>query len=174
MTDLQDEFADAVCSVTPERLEWLRAAGVPDEAIFAEPPLVGFAQIETYSGGLYEPRDEGLDAVIVPVRADGLADLVDFRPKSPERWWRRMGAVPVLGEENMRCFQVNPLRVCATPLDWLRGGGRGVVIIDWLPDPTDLLLGAGVLATDPRTLKKLRGRAQEAALGRVNRMFANG
>ena len=174
MTDLDGEFADAVCSITPERLAWLRTANIPDEVIFAEPPLVGFAQIELYRGGLYEPRDEGLDAVIVPVHADGLADLVAFRPSLPGRWWRRLGAVPVLGEENMRRFQVDPLRVCATPLDWLRGGGRGVVIIDWLPDPADLLLGAGALTTDPRTLQKMRSRSQDVALGRVNRMFTNG
>ena len=177
MTDLADEFATAVCSLTPQRIEWLRSAGIPDEAIFAEPLMVGASPVETYGGGFYEPRDEGPLAVLVPAGTPtaigwDLVDIIAFHLERPERWWRRTGEGQVLG--TMGRFSVEPQRLHSRPLDWLHDQGRGLCPLDWGHDPLDLLLGAGALTTDPRTLKKLRGRTQEEALRRVNRMFANG
>ena len=179
MTDLADEFSSAVCSLTPRRIDWLRGGGIPDAAIFHEPLMVGVGFIEIYGGGLFEPRDDGPVAVLVPCGThDGinwdLEDIVAFKLEAADRWWRRLGAVPLLGEENLRRFRLDPLQICAGPLDWLRSGGRGACVLDWRHDPVDLFLGAGEITADLKTLQKLRKRAEAVALSRINRMFANG
>ena len=170
MTDLQDEFADAVCSITPQRLDWLRAAGLPDEAIFAEPLMVGVGHVEIHTGGLFEPRDEGPLAVLVPAGTPtaigwDLVDLVAFYLEQPENWWRRTGEGQVLG--TLGRFSVEPQRLHSCPLDWLRDAGRGLCIVDWRRDPIDLLLGAGPLVAKRPLLTRLRAAVIDAAAARI-------
>ena len=170
MIDLADEFATAVCSLTPQRIEWLRSADIPDEAIFAEPLMVGASPVETYGGGLYEPRDEGQAAVLVPAglaTATGwdLVDIVAFYLDKPDRWWRRTGEGTLLGTINR--FSVEPRRLHRDPLTWLRGQGRGVCVLDWSHDPTNMLLGAGPLVAKRPLLNRLQTTAEKVAAARI-------
>ncbi len=174
---LADEFSAAVCNLTPQRIDWLRGAGIPDAAIFHEPPMVGVSAIETYRGGLFEPRDQGSPAVLVPVgwpdyRGWELDDIVAFYLDRPGRWWRRSGSAQLLGGFNISEGRLRPLQIHATPLGWLIGKADGLVVIDWSLDPVTLLSGAGRLKADsPKTLKKLQHRSHQCAAEQFERMF---
>jgi hypothetical protein len=163
MIDLGEEFSAAVCSITPERLAALRAADVPDISL----PMVGMAPIETHAGGLFDIVDDGTLAVVVPIGEwDGvnwlLEDLVGFELSDPGRWWRRLGAVQILG--TVPAEPVFPLRLYDTPLAWLRVGGWGAVIVDWRFDPEVLV---GPIEVETCSLKaRLERRIKDAALAR--------
>lgn len=81
---------------------------------------------------LFEPSDNGRDAIIVPIFDDDeLVDLVAFDPRQPEVWWCRIGTEPLLGINWLANVDpTTPVRIFAHPLDWLRAGGAGVVILD--------------------------------------------
>ena len=62
-----------------------------------------------------------------------LADLIAWRPAEPGRWWYRWGCdTPALGDEYVDDAHRHhhPLVCHLTPLDWLRGGCRGTVLLD--------------------------------------------
>jgi hypothetical protein len=177
MIDPEDEFSTAVCSITRERIDWLRDAGIPDAVIFAEPLMVGVSAIEPYRGGLFEPRDHGAPAVLVPVGWPDyggweLDDIVAFYLDRPGRWWRRSGSAQLLGGFNISEGCLRPLQIHSTPLHWLIGGADGLVVIDWSLDPVAVLSGAGRLnANSPKILRKLRRRSHQCAAERLERMF---
>ena len=166
MIDVEDEFSQACCNINPERLAALRAAGVPD-AVYAD-HLVGMAPIEPHRGGLFDIADVGVPAVLLPVGEWGglnwkLKDLVAFYLNRPGRWWRRLGAVQVLGTENIAPEPVFPLRLYDTPLSWLQAGAAGVCVIDWRVDP-ERFLYAGPIEAESHSLKaRLERRIQSAA-----------
>ena len=169
MIDVEDEFSQACCNINPERLAALRAAGVPD-AVYAD-HLVGMAPIEPHRGGLFDIADVGDPAVLLPVGEWGglnwkLEDLVAFYLDRPGRWWRRLGAVQVLGAENIAPEPVVPLRLHDTPLSWLRAAARGACVIDWRVDP-ERFLYAGPIEAESHSLKaRLERRIQQAALAK--------
>jgi hypothetical protein len=169
MIDLRDEFSAACCNITPDRLATARAAGVP--AATDLPLLYGMASIEPHRSGLYEPADDGELAVVVPAGEwDGLLwhldDLVAFKLSDPGRWWRRLGAIQILG--TVRPEPVFPLELYDTPLSWLRAGARGACIVDWSFDP-DRLLYAGPIEVETPSLKtRLEQRIKDAALARFD------
>ncbi len=177
MNGLEDEFSVAVCSLTPERIDVLRAAGVHEGAIFHDPLMVGMAPIEAHRGGLFDITDDGDLAVLLPVGEwDGLNwvldDIVAFYLDRPDRWWRRRGDADVLGTVNG--FEIEPRRLHKTPLDWLKSEGAGVCILDHRRDPLDLLLGAGPLVADQSIQTKLRTLAVKAAVARTKDIFQHG
>lgn len=62
-----------------------------------------------------------------------LADLIAWRPAEPARWWYRWGSdSPALGDDYIEAAHTEgwPLICDLTPLDWLRGGCRGCVLLD--------------------------------------------
>jgi len=182
MTDLAREFSDAVCSVRGEDLVAVFAAGVPENALQPS-PIFGMASIETH-GTFYKAVGYGHTgggggappsrAVIVPCGTWDwpewqLFDLVAFKLENPTRWWRRLGVADILG--NAASFTVEPKTLHPTPLDWLRAGGTGLVVLDWSRDPVDLLIGAGAL-TAPKTLKnKLYAAAAHCAVQDARNLF---
>jgi hypothetical protein len=171
MTDLTREFTDSVCNVDAGNLRTIFAAGVPEKAL--DPLLFGVCPIETH-GTTFEPVDEGEPTVIVPCGwFDGLnwhlTDLAAFRLDDPSRWWRRLGVADVLG--NVHGFTVEPKPLHATPLDWLRDAGKGLVILDWSCDPMDLLLGAGHLQASKPVKDKLLAVAQMRAAREIEELL---
>ncbi|MBF0251897.1 MAG: hypothetical protein HQL35_14845, partial [Alphaproteobacteria bacterium] len=65
-----------------------------------------------------------------------IRELVAFDPRDPGRWWLRLGGErwgPVwLGQDAVDWARAEgaPLTLYATPLDWLRAGCRGAVLLD--------------------------------------------
>lgn len=60
-------------------------------------------------------------------------DLVAFRPDTPRSFWSYTGAGMMLGADALDRAQhySEPLAVHESPLDWLRAGCDGIVILDW-------------------------------------------
>jgi hypothetical protein len=174
MIDLIDELADAVCSLSWTRIDWLCGLGVPRQTILAHPLMIGVAKVQTSPDGFYEPGDDGTDAVIIaegrpaPPIWDGLDDLIAFQPEAPGRWWRRRGEVKILGGHNLRHGSTLPVIVHENPLSFLRGGARGVCVIDWRINP-EVLVSTGPLEAESKQLEsRLRQRAREAAAERFS------
>lgn len=172
---LSEQFSEAVCSITPERLDLLKSAGIPDKVINSL--ICGIAPIETHGRGLYEPRDDGPLAVLVPCGFhDGLNwqldDVVAFFLDRPDRWWCRRGDAVLLGD--LQHFAIEPRRLHARPIDWLRDGGTGLCLLDWQVDPIDLLAGAGELVADRPLLTRLRKSTVQAASARLDRIVSYG
>ena len=177
MIDLVDEFEPTVAAVHDRWIDWLCKAGVPQAALYQPLPLVGVGPVETHSSGLFEPTFAGPPAIWVPcyTRTEDLADLVCFYPQRPKRWWLRLGVADVLGESNFgRLFHLDPTLIHATPLDWLKAGGDGFVVIDWQLDPVDAFLDAGHLQAGPTIRKKLRQRAAQHATAQLEGYFKHG
>jgi hypothetical protein len=98
-------------------------------------PLWGFGHVVA-EGGLWRPVCEGepgMAAVIVPASEEGrVVDLV-AQILADGRMLARLGLVDLLGLDTLETVRNNgdPLLVFGDVLDWLRGHGRGVVMLDW-------------------------------------------
>ena len=88
------------------------------------------------SGGRWRRRFNSQRAVILPIYgpASGeLIDLIAFSPSTPRAFWVLTGKAGLLGYEaatRAEHFQ-EPLFLHETPLDWLKSGGEGSVILNW-------------------------------------------
>jgi hypothetical protein len=135
-----------------ERLKDVTGTGISIETLAAA--RTGIETI-TVTGNLYAPDDTGELALILPVieyihephlDADGyllrtpvpepelvLVDLVACALSTPSRCWRRRGEPAVLlGGQHLEeaAREGAPLHVFRKPLDWLRSGCQGVVLIN--------------------------------------------
>lgn len=86
--------------------------------------------------GRWERRFMGDRAVVIPVHAptDGeLIDLVAFRIETPRSYWSMDGRAVMLGYDSLTraAFMGEPLMVHECPMDWLRAGRTGIVILGW-------------------------------------------
>lgn len=134
--DIAAEMRAAARRIRQPQIDRLKALGVDGAAIvrlWREVPPIGVARALGERGGTYAPC-AGPQHLIQPVHAGGvLVDLVAWRSAAPERTWLRTGAGWALGSEAL----LDPARsdegplLYASPLDWLRAGGRGAVILDW-------------------------------------------
>jgi hypothetical protein len=109
----------------PELAAALNDCGLSDEGFG-----VSFVEID---GHHYVPVAGGEAAVIVPLFVDGaLLDLVatGLRTRSTRT---RAGIATVLGQEWIdRAKETETtVRLFADPIEWLRNGRRGAVIVDW-------------------------------------------
>jgi hypothetical protein len=145
MADLSAELVAAVARVRQPHLNRLCALGVPAQAIVrlgAEQPPFGVSRIRTLEDGLFELDADGADALIIPVMQirqgdwcgfdmshPEVVDMIALRTAEPDRWWWRVGTGWALGTEHLGCDA--PLRVVATPLDWIAAAGRALCILDW-------------------------------------------
>ena len=99
----------------------------------------------TTAGRAFDFAHDGIPAVIQPVwRGPApslecgvefpiLADLIAWRPAEPSRWWYRWFVdSPALGDHyiDFAHTEGQPLTCRLTPLDWLRCGCRGSVLLD--------------------------------------------
>lgn len=98
-------------------------------------PLWGFGHVVA-EGDLWRPVGEGepgMAAVIVPASEEGrVVDLV-AQILGDGRMLARLGLVDLLGLDTLETARSNgePLLVFGDVLAWLRGNGRGVVMLDW-------------------------------------------
>ena len=175
MADLDREFALTTDGVTPLLVQRFQQMGIPNKVIFGARHYVGTARITTTSDGLFEFHDDGELALIVPEGVpevpawEWIEDLIAFKPDNPGLWWRRRGAVDLLGASNMTPWRLSPLTIHETPLSWLQGGANGICIVDWGFDPNARLVGAGHLEIEtPALRRRLEDRITEAALAPFN------
>ena len=123
-------------------LRLLDRHGVTREAVHRAGGLA-IARIST-AGRLWMPEPTGTPAFILPVW-DGpapsiytsvenpvLIDMIAWRPDGPATWWYRTGEGAVLGADNLDLAHVEgwPISLHRTPLDWLRAGCCGAVLLD--------------------------------------------
>lgn len=172
MTDIWKEFEDAAGGMTANHRARLDALGVPAKIHSGITAYAGWSRIETTPDGFYQPCPHGRWAVLIPCgwtdylgQWTAIDDLVGFHPDDPSRWWRRLGAVDLLGEEQVQdaLDRRQPLRLHATPLDWLRNGCQGAVVLDWRAEPRRLFNGLpSVIADTPDLAERLGQRIAQA------------
>jgi hypothetical protein len=124
---------DEVSTPSTEAVRWLLAQGVAVETL-ARRWAVGANFVLFHPGGRYTPCVCGDFAFIFAcLTVDGVSDLAAWQP-STGRLMTRLGAVGLLGqreaEEAHDDISARPVSVWRTPLNWLRAGRKGVVIID--------------------------------------------
>ncbi len=121
----------------------LENLGVSGESIHRTGGLA-VARIGT-AGRLWMPEPTGTPAFILPIW-DGpapsiycgvenpvLIDMIAWRPDGTGCWWYRQGEVDVvLGKAHLDDAHTEgwPISLHRTPLDWLRAGCRGAVLLD--------------------------------------------
>ena len=121
----------------------LEQRGVTREAIHRAGGLA-VARIST-AGRLWTPEPTGAPAFILPVWAGPapsiyqavgnpvLIDMIAWRPDDLACWWYRTGEGDALGIDNLDLAHIEgwPITFEPTPLDWLRAGCRGAVLLDY-------------------------------------------
>ena len=135
--ELQAELFAAAARVTQGHLDRLRGLGVAPATLAALGRInvaFGVVNLTVDSGGTYQPG-EGSAHIVQPVMEDGeLIDLVAWHTMRPERWWLRNGIGFALNPDNLGSLDrwgEGPPVVHSSPLNWLRAGGEGSVILDW-------------------------------------------
>jgi hypothetical protein len=135
--DLAEEMWRAVGNVRQPHLDRLSALGCDLSAICAlgqhQPPF-GVERVCWASGGLYEPSEHGIAAVVQPVIAwdddfPECIDLIAWQTSAPRRWAWRTGTGWALGEWLLDGDE--PVPVVETPLEWLASAGTAFCILDW-------------------------------------------
>jgi hypothetical protein len=111
---------------TPDLATALQACGLPIATVW------GVSFVEIY-GHHYAPVAGGKPAIITPLFHDGeLLDLVatGLQTRSTRT---RQGIATVLGREWIDHAKgtETTLRLFGDPIEWLRNGGRGAVVVDW-------------------------------------------
>lgn len=128
------------------------------------------ARVSLHRGGLFgfEGPDQRL---ILGVRRGGdTIDLAALSSTCEDEWALRLGVADMLGEDLLLdCVlaERRELRLFATPLAWLRGGGRGICVLDWSASALGALrgLGSGVtLVVDPGAKPKLQAMLTHGGL----------
>ncbi|MFG0245757.1 MAG: hypothetical protein ACF8MF_06885 [Phycisphaerales bacterium JB052] len=143
-TNLLNEFvtyAAAAARATDARLAG--AYGVPLDWLQSGAARYGIASGNT-QGQHWQPDPIGRPLLVLPdvpladpdderLGAVDIGDLIAFNPHEPTRWWARTGAAVMLNPEGVERGQhhAEPVHVHATPLDWLRAAGAGIVVLDW-------------------------------------------
>jgi hypothetical protein len=142
--DLSEEFAEATARVTSRHIDALVACGVSREWLFSGAMRFGVSRIDPIGGQFYEPRADGIAAVILPCRPlpapweEGFpdcnpGDLVGFAPHGPSWWLVRAGSEPLLNPRAAEeaAHYGEELEIHPSPLDWMRAEGRGIVVLPW-------------------------------------------
>ncbi len=105
---------------------------------------LAWSRITTFGRG-FDFSPSGIPAVIQPVwrgpapslehgvENPVLDDMIAWRPAEPGRWWYLwFSDSPALGDHyvDVAHLEAKPLECHLTPLDWLRGGCRGTVLLE--------------------------------------------
>ena len=123
--------------------------------------MPGIADIKPTDDNRFEFAAFSQTALIVPAydtipgnldanaqrHVDHLIDLVAVDLDQPDRFWRRRGVAPVLGNAYLEIAGETraPVPVFKDPLTWLLGAGAGIVVLDW-DHARDLLLDHELVA----------------------------
>lgn len=139
--DLEAEIRSAELGVDSRVISWLlnkgcTAAGIA--AIGAKQAPFGVMKCDMRGQHTFEPTIEpyGVQALIMPVVDEGsIIDAIAWRSLRPDAWLWRNGNGWALGigliQEPPLWDGFKEITLHATPLDWLRAGGEGAVVLDW-------------------------------------------
>ena len=113
----------------PVHLSWLEQQGVSEEAISKPLPIL-VAKGSRGHDGVLDHEPDGPEWLTFEEQSD----LIYWRPKTGEIAWEFHKAF-ALGEVELRnpwtTALGQPLRIYASPLDWLRAKRRGMFVIQW-------------------------------------------
>lgn len=133
-------FATFASAVTGRHDRALTELGVPAAWLHAGPARYGVASA-VFADDHWEPHEDGTPVCVLPdapLSAVGdvvepVADLIAFRTADPGRWWLLTGAAVLLNPtaRDRADYVGDPLVIHRAPLDWMRAGGDGVVVLDW-------------------------------------------
>jgi hypothetical protein len=177
--DLAAKFQRYANALTTEAavdlLAVLVKAGVTRESLEAATdlagwggPLLGFADVEIFRSGDWQPMPGAMRALIWHVvEGDDLVDLVAFNPKRPTALYSRAGRAWTLGADNLAAARwaatfpgdgpsPEPVLVLDNVLVWLAVGGRGICVVDWRRAGTRLADVHALYAPSPQIAAKLR------------------
>lgn len=131
MTKVNSDYLDAppLGWLLPRHLTWLRANGVPMDAII-QPEPVRLAHGFGAHDGRFERDPTGPDWFVF----FECEDLIFWRPRTGEvaTWAGRAFALGESAIDNASGYALDGhLHVFADPLQWLRSGRRGIVVLDW-------------------------------------------
>lgn len=137
--DIEAEFDRAIERTNRTHYDRLINRGVASRTLYVNPVMFGVERIEVFEDGTYQPAPSGKPAIVQPVcpyyEIGDLCphDLVAWHQDDPNKWWLRLGIATLINDEAVETARHldRPLEVHETPLDWLRGGAEGVVILDW-------------------------------------------
>lgn len=134
-TNLEIEMVAAASRVRQEHIDRMLALGVPGAAIAALgaiQPVFGITAALPERSHIYQPGD-GPAHVVMPVMDMGeMVDLIAWRTTNPTRWFWRTGLGWALGTDwLLPRWDNGPVRLFATPLEWLANAGEGMCILDW-------------------------------------------
>lgn len=119
--------------------------------------IVSIAYIETFSDGTYQPIRSGRLAYLVAADRE-VSDLIAWYPEEPNIWWLRRNIAPILNPvaiDRAAHFD-EPLRIYATPWDWLSNKGKGIVVLDKKCAVTFWLTGISrILVQDQRLANRI-------------------
>lgn len=167
MTEREQEMFAAAGRVKQQHLDRLNALGASPGILALGPycPPFGVANGVGELSGIFLPGD-GPAYIVQPVVDDGvMVDLVYWRTLQPERWWLRTGAGWALNPAGATSSVWKPEKpvLHASPLDWLRAGATGSVILDWeapgvrqlLAEPEVICGTLGLATTLDRALRTM-------------------
>jgi hypothetical protein len=137
---LEAEYEQAAWDAGPRTVRLLSSLGVPADVLYGravEFCTFGVARIGTYRRGFYDPSEGGQIAIVQPCAScpepyfPEVIDLCAWFPSNPNKWWMRTGCAPVLALDALEraAFFDKPLTIHKTPLDYLRSGCVGTVIL---------------------------------------------
>ncbi|MGO6724407.1 MULTISPECIES: hypothetical protein [Rhizobium] len=158
---MQDETYPDFGGLLQRDIDWLRACGVPMGAIIRPQPIRrshGFRAAD----GRFEIDANG------PVWLTFIEpeDVIFWRPKTSElaTWTGRSFALGEAVIGNAATFSFgNALHLYASPLDWLRAGRDGTVVLDWR-HAFDRLRECPRIAVDDRLLPIYRRHMRPARM----------
>lgn len=166
--DVLAEFADYSAGITPRHVDRLVAAyAVPRRWLYSGAARVGITRA-VCDARTWQPHPTGRAMLVVPdwPMPDPWerypvppGDLIAFDPRQPGRWWWRTDTAALLNPEAVDRAEHydEQLVIHATPLDWLRAGGRGAVVLDWRAHLPLYLRGArNVVAGNAHTARRLQ------------------
>lgn len=166
--DLTAEMETACAAVKQIHLDRLRSLGVSSQTIARigdQQAPFGISKVDHIGQAIYQPGGER-QSIVTPVY-DGcdLIDLISWQTSFPARWLWRCGAAWALGIDSIASnnWTDDPLQIFATPLDWLRGGADGLVILDWDAPEIRQLLRVKAIQSDLAIAAQLRSALMKPA-----------
>lgn len=104
------------------------------------------AMIEAFADGTWQPSETGFEALLLPVSevGGGVIDVVAWQIGEPSIWWLRRGVASYVGEHELILARRDrrPVRLVATPKEYLALWGYAVCILDWRADVRAILAQA--------------------------------
>lgn len=152
MTDLELLLAYRSVAMPAGGLRRLLAMGVPLDFLLTmlRRYEIAVSRVSMARSGLFD-LDAGEAHLLVAVREDGeIIDICAFKTSAPDEWGLWNGQGWALGHEHYakaRDGLANRVCIFATPMDWLRAGGKGLCVLEWDAVALGALRGLGADVT---------------------------